>query len=131
MNLGGWAGLPAQHAFYFLVSTSDEGAASAEPSSVTFKAPEVQTDRSGYWSFTVYDSDGWVASEPFHISSHHAEPNEDGTYTLNFNRGDGAKNNLNTPKNWHGEMRAYLPVSVQNIEAFKADFLENSKILAV
>ncbi len=130
VNLAGWAGMPVKHVVYFVVLPADEGARNAEPSSVTFEAPELQTDRCGYWSFTVYNAAGWVDSELFHINSHNAEPNEDGTFTLNFNGGKGAKNNLNTTKDWTGEMRAYLPISVESIAEYKADFLKNNKVRA-
>ena len=130
-NLAGWAGLPATQAHYFVVLPGDKAAADGKPSSMTFKAPDLQYDRKGYWSLTVYDADGWVVSKPFKISSLEAEPNADGSYTLNFNGPEGTPNNLQVPKNWNALFRAYLPKSRDSILAFEKDLTDNHKPTAV
>lgn len=129
-NLAGWGGLPSSHAYYFVVAPGDEGARTGEPASVTFPAPPIQADRAGYWSLTVYNADGWVKTDPFKISSLEATPNEDGTYTLNFNGPEGSINNLQAPENWNALFRAYLPTSLDEILAFQTDMDENRKVLS-
>ena len=131
VNLAGWAGLPAKHAYYFVVLPGDEGAKNGEPSSVTFKQPDLQYKKAGYWSLTIYDEKGWVVTDPFHLNSHEVKPNKDGTITLNFNGGPNAINNINVPKNWNGLFRCYLPNSVPSMIAYKKDFTKNHKVLAI
>ncbi len=131
INLAGWGGLPAKHAFYFVVLPGDEGAKNGEPSSVTFKRPDLQYDRAGYWSLTVYDEKGWVVTDPFHLNSRTVKPNADGSITLNFNGAPGAINNIKVPKNWNALYRAYLPQSVESIVKYRDDFVTNHKVRAV
>mgnify|MGYP003576253284 FL=1 len=129
INLAGWAGLPAKHAFYFVVLPGDEAAKNGAPSSVTFRKPDLQYDRAGYWSLTVYDEKGWVVTDPFHLNSRNVKPNADGTVTLNFNK-PGAINNIQVPKNWNALFRAYLPKSVDGIVKYRDDFVANHKVKA-
>lgn len=131
VNLAGWAGLPAKHAYYFVVLPGDEAAKNGEPSSVTFKKPDLQYKKAGYWSLTIYDEKGWVVTDPFHLNSHEVKPNKDGTITLNFNGGPNAINNINVPKNWNGLFRCYLPTSVPSMITYKKDFAKNHKVLAI
>lgn len=126
-NLAGWGGLPATQTHYFVVLPGDEGTAQGKPSSMTFKAPELQYERSGYWSLTIYDADGWVVTDPFKISSLEAKPNDDGTYTINFNGAEGSINNLKAPKNWNALFRCYLPESLESILAFEKEITTNCK----
>ncbi len=130
INLAGWGGLPAKHAFYFVVLPGDDAAKNAEPSSVTFDKPDLQYDRAGYWSLTVYDEKGWVVTDPFHLNSRTAKPNPDGSITLNFNGGPDAINNIQVPKNWNALFRAYLPTSVDSIVKYRDDFVANHKVVA-
>lgn len=122
VNLGGWAGLPAKHAFYFVVIPGDEASKNGKASSITFTPPPVQYDKNGYWSLTLYDAQGWVVTEMFNTNSNKATPNADGSYTLNFNGEEGAINNLDVVKNWNGLFRCYLPESVESILEFKKQF---------
>lgn len=130
INLAGWAGLPAKHAFYFVVVPGDEAAKDGAPSSVTFRKPDLQYDRAGYWSLTIYDEKGWVVTDPFHLNSRDVTPNKDGSITLNFNGGAGAINNIQVPKNWNALFRAYLPRSVSSIVKYRNDFVAHHKVLA-
>ena len=125
VNLGGWAGLPAKHAFYFVIVPGDEAARKGEPSSMTFRPPPVQYGKNGYWSLTLYNEQGWVATDKFNTNSHKAIPNEDGSYTLHFNSGPDAINNLDVVENWNGLFRCYLPESVESILEFKASVVAN------
>lgn len=123
VNLGGWAGLPAKHAFYFVILPGDEKAKKGEASSMTFTVPPVQYDKNGYWSLTLYNAAGWVATEKFNTNSHKATPNADGSYTLNFNN-PGSINNLDVVENWNGLFRCYLPDSVEEVLEFKAGVMK-------
>lgn len=123
VNLGGWAGLPAKHAFYFVILPGDEAAKQGKPSSMTFTPPPVQYDKNGYWSLTLYNKEGWVATDNFNTNSHKATPNADSSYTLNFNT-PGAINNLEVVENWNGLFRCYLPESVDSILEFKEDVMK-------
>ena len=131
INLAGWGGLPAKHAFYFIVLPSDEGAKAGKHSSVTFNAPDLQYDRSGYWSITIYDEKGWVVTENFFTNSSKAIKNEDGTITLNFNGTKEDVNNIDVPENWNALFRCYLPSSVESIVSYKDNFVKTNKVLEV
>lgn len=126
-NLAGWAGFPVKQAHYFVVLPGDKETADAQPASMTFKAPELQYNRSAFWSLTIYDKDGWIVTDSFIINSLNAKPNKDGTYTINFNGKEGDINNLQTPKNWNALFRCYLPVSKDNILQYQKDITEKSK----
>jgi hypothetical protein len=129
VNLGGWAGLPATHAFYFVVIPGDEAARKGECSTSTFYPPKLQYERNGYWSLTLYNQQGWVATGKFNTNSHKATPNKDGSYTLHFNCGDDAINNLEVVENWNGLFRNYLPKSVESILKFKEGFLKDNPVV--
>ncbi|WP_435135842.1 DUF1214 domain-containing protein [Formosa sp. A9] len=131
INTAGWAGLPAKHAYYFVVLPGDEGAKNGEHSSVTFNKPDLQYDRAAYWSITIYNEQGWVVTNPFNTNSTKAKPNADGSITLNFNGGDDAINNIKVPKNWNALFRCYLPSSVPSIVEYRKDFVKNHKVLTV
>lgn len=129
-NLAGWGGLPARHAFYFVVLPGDEGAAGGEPASVTFEPPNLRYDDAGYWSLTFYNADGWVETDPFVVNSGTATANEDGTVAITVNGGPHAINNIEAPENWNALFRNYLPVSVDEIVSFRDDFNENHKVFS-
>ncbi|MGB2335878.1 MAG: DUF1254 domain-containing protein [Alcanivorax sp.] len=131
INLAGWAGLPAKHAYYFVVLPGDEGAKKGEPSSVTFMPPNLRYEDSGYWSITIYDEKGWVVTEPFNTNSNKAEKNADGSVTLNFNGAEGVKNNIQVKENWNALFRCYLPVSVEEMVEYRKHFTTQNKVLAV
>lgn len=129
-NIGGWGGLPAKHAFYWVVAPKDEGAINAQCSATTIQPLPVQYDKNGYWSLTVYNAEGWVKTDHFVINSHNAKPNKDGSYTLHFNCGDNVVNNFNTTRNWNALMRAYLPDSVDAILKYSLDMQKNHPVVA-
>lgn len=58
--------------------------------SATFEDP----DNGAFWSFTVYDENGFMFDDVAHMSSDIATANDDGTYTVSMGCGDGALNNL-------------------------------------
>ena len=124
VNIGGWAGLPAKHAFYFIVAPGDEASKKGKPSSMTFRPPPVQYGKNGYWSLTLYNEQGWVATENFFTNSFKAKPNSDGSYTIHFNT-PGAINNLEVVENWNGLFRCYLPESVESVLEFQGKIMKN------
>jgi hypothetical protein len=123
VNLGGWAGLPAKHAFYFVVVPGDDAAKQGQPSSMTFRNPPVQYDKKGYWSLTVYNEQGWVVTDRFNMNTMKAKPNKDGSFTLHFNT-PGAINNIEVPENWNALFRCYLPETVDKVLEFKAEVMK-------
>lgn len=68
--------------------------------STTFEDPKAEE----FWSFTMYDADGWLLpiNEKNVLNSRDAVPNKDGTYTVRFNCGEDAVNNLQTTEKVFG-----------------------------
>jgi hypothetical protein len=68
--------------------------------STTFEDPLAEE----FWSFTMYDADGWLlpVDENNVLSSRDAVANKDGTYTVRFNCGKDAVNNLQTKEKVFG-----------------------------
>jgi hypothetical protein len=68
--------------------------------STTFDDPKADE----FWSFTLYDAHGWLLpiSGKNILNSRDAVPNEDGTYTVRFNCGENAVNNLQTEEKVFG-----------------------------
>jgi len=107
----GWGGLGLPDAAYWpFVNKTKIVDGKAQPSSTTFTPPAIQTNRGGFWSVTIYNEEGWLAKDISAISNTQAEPNTDGTYTINFNS-PGKKNNLETPVPFAALFRFYLPDS--------------------
>lgn len=114
----GWGGLSLEHAAYLPImnrTTIKDG--KAMPSSVTFTPPEIDYDRGGFWSFTTYDAEGWMARDKAAISNTEATPNPDGTYTIRFNS-PGEPNNIDTPTPFAVLLRIYVPKSKEGISQF-------------
>ena len=76
--------------------------------SATFEDP----DNGAFWSFTVYDEDGFMFDDVAHMSSDIATANEDGTYTVSMGCGADAVNNLpisNETGVFNFTVRHYIP----------------------
>ncbi|GEM79114.1 DUF1214 domain-containing protein [Vibrio superstes] len=73
----------------------------------TFEDPRVDE----FWSITVYSEDGWLLPTDMKtvLNSRDAKPNQDGSYTVSFNCGEDAINNLETgtDKTFNWAWRAY------------------------
>jgi len=75
--------------------------------STTFEDPKLG---GGFWSFTVYNKEGFLYA-PANMNSYKAKPNADGTYTVRFGC-DGKENNIkikNDSGAWNAILRAYKP----------------------
>lgn len=106
----GWGGLSGKNAVYSSFTST------MERCSFTIDKPNLNYDKKGFFSFTVYNADGYIATMNYAINSDDMVPNEDGTYTINFLASgepllEGEKNVLRTPrgKSWTGIIRAYNP----------------------
>jgi hypothetical protein len=76
--------------------------------SATFEDP----DNGAFWSFTVYDENGFMFDDVAHMSSDIASANEDGTYTVSMGCGADAVNNLpisNETGVFNFTVRHYIP----------------------
>lgn len=127
-NVAGWGGLPARHAHYVPILPRDPDVLAGKPSTMTFAPPDLRYADHGYWSITVYDTEGWVVTERFNTNSRTATPNPDGAYTLTFNGPDGALNPIDVAPGWNGLLRCYLPSAVEDILAFQSRLLDDSAI---
>ena len=76
--------------------------------SATFEDP----GNGAFWSFTVYDQNGFMFDDVAHMSSDIATANEDGTFTVNMGCGDDAVNNVpisNDTGVFNFVVRHYIP----------------------
>ena len=106
----GWGGLSGKNAVYSSFNSNKERC------SFTIDKPNLQYDKKGFFSITIYNADGYIATMKYAINSEDMVPNADGTYTINFLASgepikDGDKNVLRTPRGkiWTGVIRAYYP----------------------
>ncbi len=103
-----WGGNPDQDALYLNVTpTQNDG---TTPYRITVPA-EVPVD--GFWSITVYNAEGYMepnALGAYSLNSLSAQPNADGTVTVQFGGCDDAiPNCLPTPAQWNYMVRLYRP----------------------
>lgn len=101
----GWAGLSSKDAIY----TARVGQGNETCSTFTFKNPELNVAGGGYWSITAYGADGFLATDKAVLVMYDAVPNEDETYTINFNCPDAKNNSLETAQEWGIGVRFYRP----------------------
>ena len=76
--------------------------------SATFEDP----DNGAFWSFTVYDENGFMFDDVAHMSSDIATPNEDGSFTVNMGCGADTLNNIPITNNsgiFNFIVRHYIP----------------------
>jgi hypothetical protein len=98
----GWGGQPKEGAVYlFYTPDSDEHQ--------TLTMSNVPHADNAFWSITVYDEDGFVASEPFNMNSSFAKTNVDGDTVLNFGGDPSADNYLPVYPGWNATLRIYTP----------------------
>jgi len=115
MTSMGFGGLPSEHAFYKVLIAEDR---SGVCQTMTFDAPPL--DEQGFFSITTYGEDAYVHREKFALSNREGElkPNQDGSYTVNFNCGDSAVNNIDVEAGWTGILRMYKPTSEKEIVSY-------------
>jgi len=106
----GWGGLSGTNAVYSSFT------ATKERCSITIDKPNLYYAKKGFFSITIYNADGYIATMDYAINSEDMVPNRDGTYTINFLASgepikDSEKNILRTPRGkiWTGVIRAYYP----------------------
>jgi hypothetical protein len=106
----GWGALSGKNAVYASFTGNKERC------SYTIKKPDLNYKEHGFFSFTIYNFDGYVATINYAINSDAMVPNADGTYTVNFLASGepvkkGEKNIIRTPrgKMWTGVLRNYFP----------------------
>ncbi len=106
----GWGALSGENAVYASFTGNKERC------SYTIKKPDLNYKKHGFFSFTIYNFDGYVATINYAINSDAMVPNADDTYTINFLASgepvkEGEKNIVRTPrgKMWTGVLRNYYP----------------------
>jgi len=104
MAAGGWGGAQWKDNIYEV--------SGSYPSNACHQATFEDPGNDAFWSFTVYDTAGFMFNDVANVSSDTAAPNADGTYTVSFGCGQDAPNNLPT-ENKSGEftlaIRHYQP----------------------
>lgn len=66
------------------------------PSKVCHQATFEDPMDKAFWSFTVYNKQGFMFSDQASVNSNSAKPNDDGTYTVSFGCAKDAPNNIAT-----------------------------------
>jgi len=106
----GWGGLSGKNAVYSSFTSNKERC------SFTLTKPNLHYDKKAFFSVTIYNADGYIATMNYALNSEDMVPNKDGTFTINFLASgepikEGEKNVLRTPRGkiWTGVIRAYYP----------------------
>jgi len=113
----GWGGLSGDQAVYSPFSGKGERQV------FTIDRPNLKFKEGAFFSFTMYNENGWIATKNYAINSDDMKANPNGTYTIVFlASGEPTKkgdlNVVRTPRGkiWTGVLRAYHPV--EKIESY-------------
>ena len=87
-NAAGWGGMHDQINTY----TSSASMSGKECREISFIDPKVKD----FFSFTMYDKSGYLMDGKTSMNSYNLKKNSDGTYTVHFNCGEDALNNLSS-----------------------------------
>lgn len=102
----GWGGLPREDAIYQILSVADN-----DGGAHSLTVGDVPVD--AFWSVTVYNADGFFDENPegaYSFNGTTAEPNDDGSRTINFGDcDDGRVNCLPIADGWNYVVRLYQP----------------------
>ena len=96
----GWGGFTPEQAVYPIYYP-----ASTKPQTFTIKDVPVKA----FWSITVYDEGGFVATETYNINSQFAKKNADGSVTIHFGGDPNADNYMEIFDGWNFGFRLYQP----------------------
>lgn len=100
-----WGLFPEWDAMYL---NAFPGKGTGQCFTATYDVPE----NGAFWSITMYDGTGFIATENSLVNSSNVTLNEDGTFTAFFGSEDlcgDVPNRLDTPEGWNFMMRIYLP----------------------
>jgi len=126
----GWGGLPTTHAAYIVWIKAKGAAAKGKPSQMTIPKPPLQFEHGAFYSFTAYDSIGWIATKNFTINNRRMVMNKDGSVTIRFNQ-PGAENNVDVVEDWTLAIRLYMPESLPRIVEYYKEVAQAGGIIAV
>jgi hypothetical protein len=114
----GWGGLSGKNAVYSAFNGTTENG------SFTMEKPNLHYDKKAFWSMTVYNGNGYIATMNYALNSDDMVANKDGSYTINFIASGeptaGLKNVITTPRGkvWTGILRCYYPKSKDKTFAY-------------
>jgi hypothetical protein len=115
-SASGWGGNPDQDALYLNVTPAQNDGAVVYRLDIPAEVPV-----DGFWSITVYNAEGYITPNNlgvYSLNNYAAQPNPDGTVTIQFGGCDGVTPNcIPVPPDWNYMVRLYRP---------RADLLEGS-----
>ena len=122
-NIGvaiGWGGLPKEGAVYLFYTAESE-------EHQTLSLEDVPIGDNAFWSITVYDADGFIASEPFNVNSSFSKNTDDGNTIINFGGDPAADNYLPIFPGWNATLRIYAPQEAYFDESWSRAELQMAK----
>ena len=115
----GWGGLPPKYAQYTALIKGQ--GSDAKNQTITFKKPDLDYEKGGFFSITTYNAKSWIGEENFYISMDRMKDNGDGTVTVDFN--SDTKYSVDVSEGWNGTLRLYLPKDASETIEYINDFV--------